>query len=152
MTSISRKTIWPEVGLTRPMIARASVDLPQPDFADNAQCLAAPDMKRDPVNRGNGADLTCEKDPLSDRKLNVKLSDIQQRRMGGKLALGDHVGAASGESRLDPPPYDKRRSTRRTGRQTARVRCIKGARWRIAARTRSRTGDRLVKVEFLGWA
>jgi hypothetical protein len=72
-------------------------------LTNNAQCLAAPDMQRDSINRCNRADLTRKENPLSDRKFDVKLSDIQKRFTGSELAPGNHVGAANRERMASSP-------------------------------------------------
>ena len=68
----------PEVGSISRRMQRPVVDLPQPDFADEAQGLAGSDLEAHPIDRVHALDLARQQ-PASDREFLDEIGDAQQR-------------------------------------------------------------------------
>ena len=90
-------TMRPAVGSSMRRMARPVVDLPQPDFADQPQRVAARQREADAVDSLDGADLALDQHTLAQGEVHLEAFDAQQLFAGGGAgtAHGRH-GAVKG--------------------------------------------------------
>ena len=81
----------PLVGSTRRRTLRATVDLPQPDFADKAECFPDANRKADAIDRMHGADFAAQ-DAASHR---IVLDEVRYLEQGARVGHGDLAGSAA---------------------------------------------------------